>query len=817
MRSAVRLALLAAVLGGLLASGAVFALESLPPEWDPRGIFPGFILPVVGLAAAAGIFVAVLLAWLILPSPRPVFLPVPDASGPGMRTMAGSKSSTARHLMIGRLDPSLRWLQATSSLQRFLGCRLRKLCRTSFLDWIHPEDVAVVDRIFRCALAGEESQPTSFRMLPPMDARPLQGELGKDKSKNSEGGTDELPLPDPAKVQHVRMQVRPQRGPKGELLRYYCNLMDVTDVVRAELALRRRSLELARANERQRRINQDLERLKESYRDLYHNAPVMYFSLDEAGLLVTCNDTLLRTVGFTRAELHRRPFVDLLAPGSAAEWERQRRLAGTTPVHLLAKEGKVETLWRKKDGTIIDVWIHSIPVRDEKGRFVRSRSAALDVTERNRLAQELKARGDELEKTNARLRLINNELEDFTRVVSHDLKEPLRTLQAFSNILAEDFSAQLGPDGFEYINHLIQASRRLGSLIDDLLGLSSAGRIAGKLETFELIEVVATVRRDLVGLIQAREATVLNEGSLPVVTGDRQRIAQLLTNLVANGLKYNRAPEPRVVIGVASDPPLPPGLDRLDPGQVVIAVRDNGIGIDPQYHQQVFGIFRRLHRQDEFEGTGAGLAICKKIVQAHGGQIWVESEPGEGSTFYFTLPRPRTHSADLAPQPEAADLRPSEPMGRETRARTSSEAAPVPPAPPILLVEDHPDVALIVQRLCRRVGLEIVWFDTAEKALPWLAQHRPPLMLLDINLPGMSGLDLCREIRKGLRHSQFPIVLFSQDPDLAAPDSLRRIGATHVLSKDLLCQPQLWERKLLEILQEGRAGFRLPGKTAAVS
>ena len=291
----------------------------------------------------------------------------------------------------------------------------------------------------------------------------------------------------------------------------------------------------------------------------------------------------------------------------------------------------------------------------------------LDITEQvqtdqelRRMAAALRAQAEELQQANAQLRRINRELDDFSYVVSHDLKEPLRTLQAFSNFLAQDYGRQLGPEGQEFIDHLIEASRRLGALIDDLLMLSRAGRVLNSVQAFALDTALATVRGDLADLIQRQEATVGVEGALPVVAGDPPRVIQLLTNLVSNGLKYNSSPRPEVVIGeVSGKLARPPGHngDEASLDAVTIFVRDNGIGIDPQYHDQIFRIFRRLHRREEYEGTGAGLAISKKIVEAHGGRIWVESAPGSGSTFYFTLPRgmatPLAAAAPAAATPAA--------------------------------------------------------------------------------------------------------------------------------------------------------------------
>jgi CheY-like chemotaxis protein len=333
---------------------------------------------------------------------------------------------------------------------------------------------------------------------------------------------------------------------------------------------------------------------------------------------------------------------------------------------------------------------------------------------------------------------------------------------------------------------LIRASHRLGLLIDELLNLSQAGRITLAPSVFNLLEVVATVRQDLVDLIQRKQALILTEGSLPEVAGDKVRVTQLLTNLVSNGLKYNTEPMPQVAISAS--------VRATDPAHVTVMVRDNGIGIDPAFHEHVFGIFRRLHQADEFEGTGAGLAICKKIVEAHGGRIWVESALGQGAAFYFTLPR-------FVPG-QASTLSNAEDRSLSIQARGGNAGANGRSATPrIVLVEDQADVALIIQKLGKRDGLSITWFATAEDALVYLHDGAADLLLLDVNLPGMNGVELLRQLRRLDHLKQVPAAMFTPDQD---PDQLteyRQAGADYFLTKDLLGTPVHWQRRIRELVQ----------------
>jgi PAS domain S-box-containing protein len=578
------------------------------------------------------------------------------ASAGNRETGAGGASSSARmapapthfvvgssrHRMVVRLAPNLHVIALTTPLQQFLGVATKEgesgppaLVARPFLEVAHAEDVPALQRALKEALKDGEGHDITFRVLP----------------RNLPSGSGEE-----ARERHVQMDVMTCYDDKGAPTHLRCHLLDITDRVLTERRLLQSREELARSNAQLRQTNEDLQRLKESYRDLYHHAPVLYFSLDARGHLVAFNESMLRTLGYPREALLGQPYAELLPPAQRAAFE-------ASPL-MLQRPGEVEMQWVKQDGTIIDVWIGTTTIRDVKGNFVRSRSAASDVTERHRLARALEAKAEEVGRANEQLRRINQELEEFTYVVSHDLKEPLRTLETFSHFLAQDYGSVLGTEGHEYIAHLIQASRRLGALIDDLLTLSRAGRVINTPRPFAFEDALDVAIGDLLDLIHRTQAHVRVDGALPQLWGDPERVTQLLSNLISNGLKYNKGPVPQVLIGVVKDEDEEAG-ERGEAPFVKMFVGDNGVGIDPAHHTQIFRIFRRLHRRDEVEGTGAGLAICKKIVEAHGGRIWVESEVGKGSVFFFTLPRAPAAGSRRSQEPGARQSSDAESEPRE--------------------------------------------------------------------------------------------------------------------------------------------------------
>jgi PAS domain S-box-containing protein len=251
-----------------------------------------------------------------------------------------------------------------------------------------------------------------------------------------------------------------------------------------------------------------------------------------------------------------------------------------------------------------------------------------DITERIQAEERIKALVADLEVRANQLESANKELESFSYSVSHDLRSPLRAIDGFSRLLEEDYHQVLDAEGKRLLSVIRQSSQRMGTLIDDLLAFSKLGRkplAVGSVDMNELVaEAVADVRA------AAPPANVeVRLGDLPTATGDRVLLRQAWINLISNGFKYSsKKDKPEVEVGGR-----PAGN-----GNIVYFVRDNGVGFDMQYYDKLFGVFQRLHRAEEFPGTGVGLAIVQRVVARHGGRAWAESEPGKGATFFFSIP-----------------------------------------------------------------------------------------------------------------------------------------------------------------------------------
>jgi PAS domain S-box-containing protein len=359
-----------------------------------------------------------------------------------------------------------------------------------------------------------------------------------------------------------------------------------------------------------KRVEEALRKSEEKYHNFLENLADGVFVLDHAWRYVFVNDAACGLVQLTRNELLGNKITDLF-PGI----EHTRFFHAYKNTMETGHTNELEAAFPRPDGTqgYYNVRASVVP----EGIVVVAR----DVTDRKRVEEELKKHMKELERA-------NRDLEDFTSTVSHDLKVPLRSLQAFSLLLVEDYATLLDDVGREYLIGVKGATERMEALIEDLLKLSRVGRKFTEVESVDLNELLEEIYSDLSARIEERGGELVVAGNLPTLSTERVWMKELFMNLIDNGLKFNKSEKPRVEVN---------GEEREK--DYLFKVKDNGIGIEEKYQAHIFNLFERVHSAYEYGGTGAGLAICKKIVKELGGDIWVESKSGEGSTFCFTIPR----------------------------------------------------------------------------------------------------------------------------------------------------------------------------------
>ncbi|MFT5174438.1 MAG: signal transduction histidine kinase [Gammaproteobacteria bacterium] len=254
-------------------------------------------------------------------------------------------------------------------------------------------------------------------------------------------------------------------------------------------------------------------------------------------------------------------------------------------------------------------------------------SLEVEVRERTLAEATLRTKAQELQTLTDDLQRSNHDLERFAYIASHDLQEPLRMVGSYTQLLQRRYSGQLDESADEYINFAVDGAKRMQALLNDLLQYSRVGSSGKQLQPTDTATVAAAARDNLLRIIEDSAASVTIADQLPQVLGDTVQLTQLLQNLIANAIKFRGAAAPQVSISAS----------RLDDSTWRFAVADNGIGICAEYHERIFEVFQRLHGVAQYAGTGIGLAVCKRVVQNHGGEIWAESKPGDGATFYFTL------------------------------------------------------------------------------------------------------------------------------------------------------------------------------------
>jgi PAS domain S-box-containing protein len=276
------------------------------------------------------------------------------------------------------------------------------------------------------------------------------------------------------------------------------------------------------------------------------------------------------------------------------------------------KAGELEFRIIRSDGAIRWMSHVCLPVYDEKGLFLGIRGSNRDITERKKAEEELKRS--------------NENLEQFAYVASHDLQEPLRIMASFSELLGRRYNDKLDTDANEFIGYIVAGAKHMQRLISDLLAYSRVGRIDMLIGEIDCNSILGRVINSMMLATEENKAVITHD-ELPTLTGSESNFIQLFQNLIGNALKFHGPDLPRVHVSA-----------EKQHGDWVFSVKDNGIGIEPQYKDRIFLIFQRLHEREKYPGTGMGLSICKKIVETQGGRIWVESEHGKGSTFYFTIP-----------------------------------------------------------------------------------------------------------------------------------------------------------------------------------
>jgi PAS domain S-box-containing protein len=353
------------------------------------------------------------------------------------------------------------------------------------------------------------------------------------------------------------------------------------------------------------------------FKSLFDQAPDAIIAVDRTGKIARANRQSEVMFGYSVAELLGQPIEILVPDRYRHKHVGQRQTYIDRPASRPMGAG-LELQARRKDGSEVPVDIMLSPVQlTEDGLVI---SVVRDITERVKAAKALQERAEQLDRS-------NKELEMFAYVASHDLQEPLRAVASSCQVLERRLGDKLEADTGQFLGFAVDGAKRMQALINDLLAFSRVSRT----ENRALISLRDPVERALTNLktkIDETKATISQPTEWPEVYADTTQLGQVFQNLIGNGLKF-RNPEVRPHIEIAAQPV---------EGGWLCSVKDNGIGIEKRYFDKIFTLFQRLHSRDQYPGTGIGLAITKKVIDRHGGKIWIESTPGAGTTFFFTLP-----------------------------------------------------------------------------------------------------------------------------------------------------------------------------------
>jgi PAS domain S-box-containing protein len=365
-----------------------------------------------------------------------------------------------------------------------------------------------------------------------------------------------------------------------------------------------------------RQAEKNLAQMEGQYRGLLEAAPDAMVVVNQTGEIVILNLQAEKKFGYRRDELLGQQVTNIIPDGFAERLHADGLRSAEDALAQQIDTG-IELTGQRKDGSAFPLEIMLSPLGSADGTLVTA--AIRDISVRKDAEMHLLQKVEEL-------RHSNEELEQFAYLASHDLQEPLRMVTSYTQLLARRYKGRLDSDADEFIAFAVDGATRMQRLIQDLLAYSRVGAKEGNLVEISSEEALQRALINLRGAIEETGAIVTND-SLPLVLADDGQLVQLFQNLVGNAIKYQNKGAPEVHVAATAQ-----GRKKW-----LFSIRDNGLGIEPQYFERIFGMFQRLHKREEFAGTGVGLAICKKIVERHGGTISVESQPGIGSTFRFIL------------------------------------------------------------------------------------------------------------------------------------------------------------------------------------
>ena len=372
-----------------------------------------------------------------------------------------------------------------------------------------------------------------------------------------------------------------------------------------------------------RRADETIRASEAKFRMLLDLAPDAIVIVDGEGRIVLVNGEAQRLFAYSEAEMLGQP-VELLLPESARGGHVAHRRGYVASPRTRPMGSGLALAGRRKDGGEFPVEISLAPMSTADGMLIMA--AVRDVSDRRAAERHIKVLNEDLERRVAELAAVNKELEAFSYSVSHDLRAPLRSIDGFSQALAEEYAHVLTDEGRDYVRRVRAATQRMGELIDDLLNLARVTRREMRRESVDLSALARAIGVQLRRNEPGRQVTLTIQDGL-VVAGDPHLLRLVLENLIGNAWKFT---------GTQTEARIEFGMLRQD-GAPVYYVRDNGVGFDMAYSEKLFGAFQRLHAMTEFPGTGIGLATVQRIINRHGGRVWAEAELGKGATFLFTL------------------------------------------------------------------------------------------------------------------------------------------------------------------------------------